>query len=403
MMKFEYEFPTIRTLDDLLPAIEGRDEFVVAEKEGYTVVNYNVNFEDTFPPVKVTGGSAKMRAERALANALRRECRGIIFDTETRAIIRRPYHKFFNVNERDETLQNNVNLSNDHVILDKLDGSMIAPFMVGDNLIWGTKMGDTDVAKPVQTFVKNNPQYDEMAKWYIERGATPIFEWCSNKQRIVLDQPEDRLILTAIRNIETGTYTDHLWLEKNEKHFNIPVVKAFNFSNGIDDFVKHVHDMEDVEGFVVRFDGGHMTKLKCHWYVQIHKAKEAILQDRNIVQLILDNNLDDIKANVTDVERVRLSEFEKKILEAIANKVSAIELTAKTIHQSNVDRKRFALEHVPKLDKYDAQMLFRTFDGYSRESLCRDVMGTIRKTLSKTAKYEVLRDAWLQGVKYNAY
>ena len=37
-----YEFPTIRNISDVLPAIMGRDEFVVAEKEGYTVINYNV-------------------------------------------------------------------------------------------------------------------------------------------------------------------------------------------------------------------------------------------------------------------------------------------------------------------------------------------------------------------------
>lgn len=30
-----YYFPEIRTIDDVLPHIEGRDEFIVAEREGY--------------------------------------------------------------------------------------------------------------------------------------------------------------------------------------------------------------------------------------------------------------------------------------------------------------------------------------------------------------------------------
>jgi hypothetical protein len=34
----------------------------------------------------------------------RRECRGIIFHAETGALLARRYHKFFNVNELDETL-----------------------------------------------------------------------------------------------------------------------------------------------------------------------------------------------------------------------------------------------------------------------------------------------------------
>ena len=47
-----YEFPLIEKLDDVLSAIEGRSEFVVAEREGFTVVNYIVAMDDTFPPIK---------------------------------------------------------------------------------------------------------------------------------------------------------------------------------------------------------------------------------------------------------------------------------------------------------------------------------------------------------------
>ena len=136
--------------------------------------------------------------------AVRRECRGIIFDTATGDIIRRPFHKFFNVNERDETQDHRVDLSRPHAILEKLDGSMIAPFLVNGELIWGTKMGATDVAKPVEEFIKNNPQYLSFAEEAVHHGLTPIFEWCSRKQRIVLDYKEDQLVLTAMRNQITG-------------------------------------------------------------------------------------------------------------------------------------------------------------------------------------------------------
>ena len=32
-----YTFPEIRTINDVLPHIEGREEFIVAEREGYTL------------------------------------------------------------------------------------------------------------------------------------------------------------------------------------------------------------------------------------------------------------------------------------------------------------------------------------------------------------------------------
>ena len=52
--------------------------------------------------------------------------------------------KFFNVNEREETLIQHIDFSQPHLILEKLDGSMITPFEVDSRIRWGTKMGLTD-------------------------------------------------------------------------------------------------------------------------------------------------------------------------------------------------------------------------------------------------------------------
>lgn len=390
-----YEFPLIRNISDVLPAIEGRDEFVVAEKEGYTVINYNVMMADTFD-----------------CN-IRRECRGIIFDTATGDIIRRPFHKFFNVNEREETQEHAVDMSGDYTILEKLDGSMIAPFIVNGEMIWGTKMGATDVAKPVEEFVKNNPQYDEF-RYLIGSGFTPIFEWCSRKQRIVLDYREDQLVLTAIRDIKTGEYASYDRLVSLAKSYDIPVIRQWDkvlveqWHNAVQrgnktlsSFVTFVRDLEDIEGFVVRFDDGHMLKLKCDWYVQIHKAKEAILQDRNIVELILDDKLDDVKAHLPKEDCDRLTQFESQFNAAVADATYVLANELQWIRDDNIDRKTFAIEHAGKYDQYMRALIFKNFEELSHEKYWVDVRNTIRNNLTKTAKYEAIRDAWFPGVKYN--
>lgn len=74
-----YQFPRIEHINDVLPAIEGREEFIVAEREWGKVINYMVNLADTFPPVATSGGSARMREEQSRLKALRRECRGLLF------------------------------------------------------------------------------------------------------------------------------------------------------------------------------------------------------------------------------------------------------------------------------------------------------------------------------------
>lgn len=405
-----YGFPFITNISDVLPAIEGRDEFVVAEKEDYTVINYNVMMADTFPDVYsdtgVVGCIFKNGQWYNEAAAIRRECRGIIFDSKTGDIVRRPFHKFFNVNEREETQDHVVDLLRPHCILEKLDGSMIAPFIVDGKMIWGTKMGATDVAKPVEEFVKNNPQYIEFANLWIKRGCTPIFEWCSRKQRIVLDYKEDQLILTAIRNMHTGQYmTDDVMMKfgglLSYGITDIPVVRQFEPQTDMKAFLEYVHDLEDLEGFVVRFDDGHMLKLKCHWYLQIHKAKEAILQDRNIVELILEEHLDDIKAHLPAEDRDRLTLFESNFNAMLALGAASISSTMFLIRNSNTERKDFALNHANYYDQFTRAVSFRIWDDYSNENTLRVMREMVRNNLTKTVKYEAIRDAWFPGAKYN--
>lgn len=407
-----YEFPNITNISEVLPAIEGREEFVVAEKDGYTVINYNVMMSDTFPDVVLP--SVDRFGERNFGDydiaAIRRELRGIIFDAKTGDIIRRPFHKFFNVNEREETQDHVVDLSRPHAILEKLDGSMIAPFIVDGQMIWGTKMGATDVAKPVEEFVKNNSRYHTFAYDMIYTGLTPIFEWCSRKQRIVLDYgTEDQLVLTAVRDMHTGEYISMDEFNGNStgyietfEYYNIPVVRAFEPQTDMKAFLEYVRDLEDLEGFVVRFDDGHMLKLKCHWYLQIHKAKEAILQDRNIVELILDEHLDDIKAHLPAEDRDRLTQFESNFNLHVGIVVQDIIDIMGELDDSNIDRKTFALEEAPKLDPFIRPIVFKNFDGCTISKIFDDVRNTIRNNLTKTVKYEAIRDAWFNGVIYNA-
>ena len=189
----QYKFPVIENIEQVLPAIAEKPEFIVAEREGYKVVNYMVNKADTFPEVTDTN------------SAILRECRGIKFYSDGK-IAARPFHKFFNINERAEVSVNNINLVDPHYLMTKLDGSMIHPILLNGNIRWMSKMGITSVSEQVEYFVQNNTKYVEFAKWCLSESFTPIFEWCSTKQRIVVHYEEDQLILLAVRHMITGEY-----------------------------------------------------------------------------------------------------------------------------------------------------------------------------------------------------
>ena len=294
-----YDFPEIKTIQDVLPHIEGRDEFRVLEKEGYNVIIYAVSFEDTF----------LWDENDPVGSAVRRECRGLIFDIGTGNLISRPYHKFFNVGEKEETQLNKINLYEPHVVLEKLDGSMIRPILTPEGFRLATKAGITDVAMDAEVFVADKPYYATFILKCLQKGTTPIFEWCSRKNRIVVDYPEDQLILTGMRYNDTGKYIDYQVMSDYATSWNIPVVKAVDglAVQNIDLFVKQVREWDDGEGIVLRFDTGHMVKVKSDDYVLRHKSKDAINQEKNVLQIILEDAVDDLIPLLTleDAERVK--------------------------------------------------------------------------------------------------
>lgn len=204
-----YEFPIINHINDLLPAISGDKSFITADRGDHVVINYVIAGPETFPSINVNGGSAKMRAERLKNNVLRRECRGIIFDKVTGKIIRRPLHKFFNLLEREETQTNEIDFYFPHTIFEKLDGSFIAPYKTSQGRFYvGTKMGNTDVATGAEQFMSKHVEYVRLSNELINEGYTPVFEWMTRQQRIVIDHPVDRLVLIAVRHMVSGEYLD---------------------------------------------------------------------------------------------------------------------------------------------------------------------------------------------------
>jgi hypothetical protein len=47
-------------------------------------------------------------------------------------------------------------------------------------------------------------------------------------------------------------------------------------------------------------------------------------------------------------------------------------------------------------------LIFKNFEELEQSKYWADIRNTIRSNLTKTVKYEAIRDAWFPGVKYNA-
>lgn len=223
-------------------------------------------------------------------------------------------------------------------------------------------MGLTDVAKPVEEFVKKTPKYEDFARHIISLDKTAIFEWCSRSQRIVIDYPVDRLVLTAIRNNVTGEYDSIKDMYSLASYWDIDVVNTYNGnSQSIMDFFSEVCAAEDIEGYIIRFDDGHMVKVKGEWYLRIHKTKDNLNYEKNIIDMIVKENIDDAKAFMLKEDRKRVEEFEKKFWKGVYRTVDIYNIYFNE-ELAEIDRKEYAIKYMKKDTQINPQIIFAMYD-----------------------------------------
>jgi RNA ligase len=372
-----YVFPYITHIDEVIPHLD--DNFIVARKHGYTVINYILNYEEAFS------------SDDPVRDKIRRECRGLVFDADG-YISGRRLHKFFNINELPETRKENIDLSKPHVILEKLDGSMITPFEnTKGELLWGTKMGETDTSKQMVSFLEKNPHYNEFAKKCIDSSTTPIFEWVSPNNRIVLPYQEENLILIAIRGLQSGWYMPFNVMKDVAEKYNIPCVKTHSLSD-LENVMKHLSSSQGEEGVVLRFDDGHMVKVKSEWYIRLHKTKEAISSEKNVVELILNNSLDDLKSILMDEDVQKLNNYEKKFSQCLIDYCLLIVNILDHVRKTNMSRKVFALTS----ENYSAKVkavVFKFFDvDYTYYDIVKYISDMILKHCNSNKKFEEFKE-----------
>lgn len=391
----KYEFPYIDNIEQVREAIKGRDEFIESDKGDHIIFNYLVNFADTFPPVlekssKMVAFAPDYYNETA---AILRECRGFIFDKESGKPIARRYHKFFNLNEKPETGKHSIDWRQNWMLLEKLDGSMITPYYANGRLCIGTKMGETDVAANAKKFIEQNQNYLRMIEDCIQSHFTPIFEWCSRKNRIVIDYPEDRLVLTGLRNTYSGIYLPHKVLVDFGKLFSVEVVKVYP-----KELLDTVKDLEDGEGYVIRFEDGHMVKVKSEWYVHLHRLLDSVKNEKDIIPLILNDKLDDAKAFFPDDLAIKLDNYGFHMTKNIWQFVDSVVFSTRLLFASQYSDKEFAeaIKDSPIKSLFFSIKKYVNKNGYSGKDALREIVfnivkDNIIKSCSTKTKVEEIR------------
>lgn len=341
--------PRLQHLDDLLPHISDSPNIKVFPRLDHITVDYTFNEASLF------------------STPYHLECRGIKF-SPSGTILARPLHKFFNLGEKGTTLS-----SEPHTLHVKLDGSMIHPLIINDEVRLSTRMGITDVSQQAEKVCDLRP---EVCRRILDGGITPIFEYVGPDNRIVLRYDTPQLVLLAARETISGRYLSPGELDELSLRIGCPLVGTYPGT------LASVKSLVDAEGVVITYPSGHRLKVKADDYVLRHRAKDDLSSEKNVIALLLSDSFDDHLPLLDPKDRDTLLEFEKIFFGCLAgfevNHAEYVELRA------HLSQKDFALDakqrkHPPLLfairknpeavaDLVKAYILKQSQDATSREA-----------------------------------
>ena len=319
------DFLNINNLSDLLPFVEEKKEIHVrTTDDGFTTVIYRFMDSTTFDTIESL------------------EARGIMFD-DLGTVISRPLHKFHNLNATHSGINSYTkeyilaNKDQVRAIYEKLDGSMISTANYHGKVRLRSKgTFDSDVVKLAQKIYDEDPAIQYFCEMCIRENFTATFELTHPEARIVLDYKEPKLRLLHVRNNVTGSY---LYGNLPDIEY-CPQVPLEQLDEILSD--EHLENLRDKEGYVIQFKDGDMVKIKCPWYVSLHKTV-TFVRKRDIVELVLNETLDDVYEAFEklglDIKKVQ--EIEHKVVQELIE----IEQTVEKLHNETKDweRKEVAL------------------------------------------------------------
>lgn len=274
-----------------------------------------------------------------------RNLRGITFREDTKEILALPLHKFWNLGENQFTELSAIKNKNILRVTEKYDGLLVYFFILDNELYCKTKLNSfSEQAIAAMDIVEENATLRKSIIELIQNGYTPMFEYISPQNQIVVKYDDERLKYIGARNMIDGTY-DFDPIEGSDPVEIFTMDNLYKVINVAENYIGH-------EGFVIVFDDQDMVKIKTSEYFKLHKIRSNILNDNLLAELILNENLDDIKYTLLSSESDILDyidKFEKKVINRYNQLIDAAQKYYETHRQLN--RKTYAIIAQQELDR----------------------------------------------------
>lgn len=232
-----------------------------------------------------------------------RNSRGIIFNVKTGEVVAQPMPKFFNVGEREETMEKVLPWASDYIVFEKMDGWLGTLYRYDGEYCVATR-GSFDgmgMAPWATKFLNQN--YDLTG---LPDDVTLVFEIiCPQTHIIVHYGDREDLILLAAYNRHTGEEYEWAQVTTWAKEFGFSLPRVFGSNVAECRRVLTEHSGTELEGFVIRFANGLRVKIKSEDY----KRRAAIISNLTplaIWKAMRDQTLTDDYRDAIDADYIDL-------------------------------------------------------------------------------------------------
>jgi RNA ligase len=210
-----------------------------------------------------------------LWNDVNRQARGIIFRADG-TIVARPFSKFFNLGENEESKHSALPWQSGVEVWEKMDGSCGIGYIA--DKMW--KLATPGSMESEQAIAGTDILHSMYNLSYIPTNCTPIFEIIYPENRIVVDyQGSEFLSLLAIFE-HNGEEWHPRRVDQLAERCDFRRPRRFDI-----DLKAEIPFEENSEGYVARFGNGVRVKVKSPTYLRIHRLLNY-LSPKGVIDLI---------------------------------------------------------------------------------------------------------------------
>lgn len=305
------------------------------------------------------------------------ECRGTMFLVDRKGsfddLVCRPPKKFFNLGENPFT--ENLDLTNLGMVMRKEDGSLMSTYLHTNGELRLKSKGSTGStqANDAMAYLKTQPALLADLRFLASRDFTTNLEWCAPWNRIVVGYQQPTLIGLSIIDNQTGTVydgesmIDDLGLAGLSEFW----VEQYEYTGSLIDAIEN---MTGDEGVVAMTSKGVFFKLKCPWYLALHRNKDNVSNTRALIELILSEQIDDLKVLFVGDQAVldKINAYEKSISCVYNHTCSVVE----SFHDRNhaLDRKDYAIAAKAEYTDWVFNVQMSRYIGSEWEKQIKDLM-----------------------------